>query len=102
MMMTSDRAGARGRGGRQRWTERKLAGIDFTDLAIGLSAALTIMFMPFAFSITDGIGIGFIAFVVARTAQGRGRGVHPFMWVASCMFLFYFLVPLLQDNFSWI
>ena len=81
---------------------RKLAGIDFTDLAIGLAAALTIMFMPFTFSITDGIGIGFLAYVVARAAQGRSKEVHPFMWLASAMFLLYFLVPFLQDTFDWI
>ena len=80
----------------------KLAGIDFTDFAIGLAAALTIMFMPFTFSITDGIGIGFLAFVVARAAQGRARDVHPFMWIASAAFLLYFLVPFLQDTFDWI
>ena len=81
---------------------RKLAGIDFTDLAIGLGAALTIMFMPFTFSITDGIGMGFLAFTVARTAQGRAREIHPFMWIASAMFVLYFAVPILQDTFDWI
>ena len=81
---------------------RKLAGIDFTDLGIGLGAALTIMFMPFTFSITDGIGIGFLAFVTVRAAQGRPREVHPFMWIASAAFLLYFLVPFLQDTFDWI
>ncbi len=80
---------------------RKLAGIDFTDFAVGLAAALTIIFMPLAFSITDGIGMGFIAFVVARLAQGRTRDVHPFMWIASFAFLLYFLVPLGQDSFGW-
>jgi AGZA family xanthine/uracil permease-like MFS transporter len=83
-------------------TPRKLAGIDFSDLGIGLAAALTIMIMPFTFSITDGIGFGFIAFVVVRAAQGRAREVHPFMWVASAAFLLYFLVPFLQDTFDWI
>jgi AGZA family xanthine/uracil permease-like MFS transporter len=81
---------------------RKLAGIDFTDLAIGLGAALTIIFMPLAFSITDGIGMGFLAFVVVRAAQGRMKDVHPFMWLASSAFLLYFLVPILQDTFDWI
>ena len=52
---------------------RKLAGIDFTDLGVGLGAALTIMIMPFTFSITDGIGMGFLAFMVVRAAQGRRR-----------------------------
>ncbi|MBA2385338.1 MAG: NCS2 family permease [Actinobacteria bacterium] len=81
---------------------RKLAGIDFTDLGIGLAAALTIMIMPFTFSITDGIGMGFLAYVVVRTAQGRRRDIHPFMWIASAAFLLYFLVPFLQDTFDWI
>jgi AGZA family xanthine/uracil permease-like MFS transporter len=81
---------------------RKLAGIDFSDLAVGLAAALTIMFMPFTFSITEGIGMGFLAFVLARTAQGRARDVHPFMWIASVAFFLYFLVPFLQDTFDWI
>ena len=70
--------------------------------AIGLAAALTIMIMPFTFSITDGIGMGFLAYVVVRAAQGRSRDVHPFMWIASAAFLLYFLVPFLQDTFDWI
>jgi AGZA family xanthine/uracil permease-like MFS transporter len=81
---------------------RKLAGIDFSELGIGLAAALTIMIMPFTFSITNGIGMGFLAFVVARAAQGRSREVHPFMWIASAAFFLYFLVPFLQDTFDWI
>jgi AGZA family xanthine/uracil permease-like MFS transporter len=81
---------------------RKIAGIDFSDLGIGLAAALTIMVMPFTFSIADGIGFGFIAYVVVRAAQGRTRDVHPFMWVASTAFALYFLVPFLQDTFDWI
>ena len=70
--------------------------------AVGLGAALTIIFMPLAFSITDGIGMGFLAFVVVRAAQGRMKDVHPFMWLASSAFLLYFLVPILQDTFDWI
>jgi AGZA family xanthine/uracil permease-like MFS transporter len=81
---------------------RRLAGIDFSDLGIGLAAALTIMIMPFTFSITDGIGMGFLAFVIVRGSQGRWRDVHPFMWIASTAFLLYFLVPFLQDTFDWI
>jgi AGZA family xanthine/uracil permease-like MFS transporter len=81
---------------------RRLSGIDFSDLAIGLPAALTIMVMPFSFSITNGIGFGFIAYVLIRIAQAEWRRVHPFMWVASAAFALYFLVPLLQDNFGWI
>jgi AGZA family xanthine/uracil permease-like MFS transporter len=88
--------------GAERRAERKFAGIDFHDLAIGLSAALTIMIMPFAFSITDGIGFGFIAYVVIRIAQGELRRVHPLMYAAAAAFTLYFLIPLLHDNLGWI
>jgi adenine/guanine/hypoxanthine permease len=80
----------------------KLAGIDFHDLAIGLSAALIIMIMPFTWSITNGIGFGFIAYVLVRVAQGDWRKVHPFMYASAAAFALYFLVPLLQDHLSWI
>jgi AGZA family xanthine/uracil permease-like MFS transporter len=81
---------------------RKLAGIDFSRLEIGLPAALCIMLMPFTYSITNGIGFGFIAYVVIRAAQGKARDVNPFMWLAAAAFALYFVVPLLQDNLSWI
>jgi AGZA family xanthine/uracil permease-like MFS transporter len=83
-------------------SQRKIAGIDFTTLAIGFSAALIIMLMPFTFSITNGIGFGFIAYVVIRIAQGEWRKVHPLMGVAAAFFLLYFLIPVMQDNFGWI
>jgi AGZA family xanthine/uracil permease-like MFS transporter len=83
-------------------TGRVIAGIDFQDLALGLGAALTIMMMPFTFSIADGIAFGFITYVVVRTAQGLWRQVHPLMWVASAAFALYFLVPILQQELSWV
>jgi adenine/guanine/hypoxanthine permease len=79
----------------------KLARIDFHDLAIGLSAALAIMIMPFTYSITNGIGFGFITYTLICAARGEWKRIHPFMWVVSAAFLLYFLVPLLQQQFSW-
>ncbi len=87
-------------GGRQ--PGRKLAGIDFHDVALGLSAAVVIMFMPFTFSITDGIAAGFIVYVVARVARREWALVHPLMYGAAGAFALYFLIPLLQDTFDWI
>jgi AGZA family xanthine/uracil permease-like MFS transporter len=82
--------------------ERKLAGIDFHDVALGLSAAIVIMFMPFTFSITNGIAAGFIVYVLVRLAQGRWATVHPLMYAAATAFALYFAIPVLRDNFSWI
>jgi adenine/guanine/hypoxanthine permease len=81
---------------------RKLAGIDFHDFALGMSAALVIMVMPFTYSITNGIGFGFIAYVLIRLAQREASRIHPFMYLAAAAFALYFLVPLLQDHLSWI
>ena len=74
----------------------------YLDLAIGLAAALTIMIMPFTWSITNGIGFGFIAYTLVRVAQGDWRKVHSFMYGATAAFILYFMVPVLQDNLSWI
>jgi AGZA family xanthine/uracil permease-like MFS transporter len=82
--------------------ERRLAGIDFHDIAVGLSAAIVIMLMPFTFSITDGIAAGFIVYVLVRIFQGQWARVHPLMYASALAFTFYFLAPLLQQELSWI
>jgi AGZA family xanthine/uracil permease-like MFS transporter len=79
----------------------KLAGIDFHDLAIGLSAALAIMIMPFTYSITNGIGFGFITYTLICAARREWKRIHPFMWIVSAAFVLYFLVPVLQQHVSW-
>jgi adenine/guanine/hypoxanthine permease len=83
-------------------TRRAVAGIDFNNLALGIAALLTIVIMPFIYSITNGIGFGFIAYVVIRIAQGDWRRVHPLLYAVAGDFLLYFLVPLMQDHLSWV
>jgi AGZA family xanthine/uracil permease-like MFS transporter len=82
--------------------ERRLAGIDFHNFALGLSALLAIIIMPFTFSITNGIAFGFLAYVVIRVAQGEWRRVHPLMYAAAFAFALYFTIPLLHDTLGWI
>jgi AGZA family xanthine/uracil permease-like MFS transporter len=60
------------------------------------------MFMPFTFSITDGIAAGFIAYVLIRLFQGQWARVHPLMYGAAGAFALYFLIPILQQEFGWI
>jgi adenine/guanine/hypoxanthine permease len=83
-------------------TRRAIAGIDFNNLALGISALLTIVIMPFTYSITNGIGFGFISYAVIRVAQGDWRRVHPLLYAVAGGFLLYFLVPLMQDHLSWV
>lgn len=65
--------------------------IDWDDMGIGVPAFLTIILMPFTYNISVGIGAGFITHVVIRLVQGRGKEVHPLMYLVSGLFMIYFL-----------
>ncbi|MET7385506.1 NCS2 family permease [Streptomyces sp. NPDC005385] len=69
--------------------------IDWADYTIAIPAFVTMMLMPFTYSITNGIGMGFITFVVLRLAAGRGRDIPVAMYVVSAVFTFYYLMPAL-------
>nr|WP_262366433.1 NCS2 family permease [Streptomyces sp. WAC05950] len=69
--------------------------IDWSDFTIAVPAFLAMVMMPFTYSITNGIGIGFITFSVLRLATGRGREVPTAMYVVSAVFVFYYAMPAL-------
>ena len=75
----------------------QIAGISWKNVEIAIPAFLTIIVMPFTYSIADGIGAGFLAFVVIKLALGKIRAIHPLMWVASAMFLVYFLLGPIRE-----
>ncbi len=74
----------------------QVAAISWKNVEIAIPAFLTIVIMPFTYSIADGIGAGFIAFVLIKLALGKVRQVHPLMWVASALFLVYFTLEPIQ------
>ena len=69
----------------------QIRNIDWDDMGIALPAFLTIILMPFTYNISVGIGVGFVTHVVIRAIQGRGKEVHPLLWVVSGLFVIYFL-----------
>lgn len=69
--------------------------IDWNDFTIAVPAFLAMVMMPFTYSITNGIGIGFVSFCVLRLATGRGREVPVAMYVVSAVFVFYYAMPAL-------
>ncbi len=71
--------------------------LDLDDWALAVPAFLTIVLMPFTYSITNGIGAGFVSYAVLRAAQGRGREVHPLLWVVAALFLVYFGIDPVED-----
>ena len=66
--------------------------IDWSDLLEGLPAFLIVAGVPLTYSISNGIGFGFIAYVVVAAVTGQLKKVKPLMWVAAFAFLIYFLV----------
>ncbi|MGW6944992.1 NCS2 family permease [Streptomyces xanthophaeus] len=69
--------------------------IDWSDFTIAVPAFLAMVMMPFTYSITNGIGIGFVSFCALRLATGRGRGVPAAMYVVAAVFVFYYAMPAL-------
>lgn len=59
---------------------------------LAFPAFLIIVGIPFTYSITNGIGLGFIAYVILMAATGKARQVKPLMWVAAAAFLLMFLM----------
>jgi AGZA family xanthine/uracil permease-like MFS transporter len=71
--------------------------IDFEDYAIAIPAFLTIVLMPFTYSITNGIGAGFVSFALLKATQGKAREVHPLLWLVAALFIVYFAINPIQD-----
>ncbi len=69
--------------------------INWPDPGIGIPALLTVTMMPFTFSITNGVGAGFLAYTVIAVLRGRARDVHWLLYVVSAVFVWYFVRGLL-------
>ncbi|WP_199431335.1 NCS2 family permease [Qaidamihabitans albus] len=79
---------------------RQITEIDFHDFSIALPSFLTIVVMPFTYSIANGIGVGFVSYVLIQAATGRARRVHPLMWIIAAAFAVYFVIGPLQTVFG--
>ncbi|MFI7109835.1 NCS2 family permease [Nonomuraea sp. NPDC050227] len=66
--------------------------IDWDDYEIAIPAFLTIVVMPFTYSISNGIGAGFISYVLVKVVRGKAREVHPLMWGVTALFVLYFAI----------
>ena len=64
--------------------------IDFGALDTAIPAFLILLMTPLTFSISHGIGYGFIAYVGIKVLRGRIRDVQPMMYAAAALFIAYF------------
>ncbi|MDQ1039495.1 AGZA family xanthine/uracil permease-like MFS transporter [Streptomyces sp. V3I8] len=71
--------------------------IDWDRYEVALPAFLTIAVMPFTYSITNGIGAGFLAYVTIQAVLGRAKEIHWLLWGTAALFLVYFAIDPLEQ-----
>ena len=64
--------------------------IQWSDFSVSLPVFLTVVIMPLTYSISNGIGAGFIAWVVLRSLSGKAKEISWLLWVVAAGFLVYF------------
>jgi AGZA family xanthine/uracil permease-like MFS transporter len=74
--------------------------IDWDRYELAVPAFLTIAVMPFTYSITNGIGAGFVSYVVIKAFLGKAREVHWLLWGTAALFLVYFAIDPLKQLFG--
>ncbi|MBL1084057.1 NCS2 family permease [Streptomyces actinomycinicus] len=64
--------------------------VDWADRATAIPVFLTVVLMPFTYTITTGVAAGVISYVAIKAAQGKAREIGAFMWGLTVIFLVYF------------
>ena len=67
-----------------------ITNIEWTDITEAAPAFLTIVFMPFAYSIADGIAMGFISYALIKLFTGKAKTVPWMAWVIACLWVLKF------------
>ena len=65
--------------------------IDFTDLTEAIPAYIAIFAMPFMYSISEGIALSIISYVVIHVATGKGKKITPLMYVLAFLFILKYI-----------
>ena len=66
---------------------RSISRIKWDDITEGIPAFLTMVIMPFSFSITEGISFGFISYSLLKIVTGRWREVHFLVYLFAALFI---------------
>ncbi|KIF66500.1 MFS transporter [Streptomyces sp. AcH 505] len=74
--------------------------IDWEKYEIAIPAFLTIAVMPFTYSITNGIGAGFVSYVLVKAVLGKAREVHWLLWATAALFVVYFAIDPVEQLFN--
>lgn len=66
--------------------------VNWSDFEEALPCFLTIAMMPFAYSISDGIGFGFISYAVIKVARGKAKEVPVLIYLLSALFIVMYIL----------
>ncbi|CAM3177218.1 AGZA family xanthine/uracil permease-like MFS transporter [Sporolactobacillus spathodeae] len=66
--------------------------IPWDEFEIAVPAFLTVLGMPLTYSISDGIALGFIVYPITMLVAGKGKKVHPIVYILFVVFLVFFWV----------
>ncbi|MGW6568142.1 NCS2 family permease [Streptomyces sp. NPDC054975] len=73
--------------------------VDWSDRSVAIPVFLTVVLMPFTYTITTGVAAGVISYAVIKVAQGKAREVGAFMWGLTAIFIVYFAIHPIE---SWL
>lgn len=68
----------------------QLKDIEWDNLIYGASAFVTVIFMILGYSISNGIALGFIVYVISMVATGKAKEINKMVWVLFLLFIAYF------------
>lgn len=66
--------------------------ISFDEITEAIPAFLTVVMMPFTYSIATGIAAGIISFSILKLCSGKGKEVHPVMYVLALLFILRYVI----------
>ena len=66
--------------------------IDLDDFTEAIPAFLTIIMMPLAYSIAEGIVFGMLSYVILKLLTGKGKEVSLVMYILSILFIIRFMI----------
>ncbi|HEU5222782.1 MAG TPA: NCS2 family permease [Candidatus Lumbricidophila sp.] len=78
----------------------QIVNIDLKDFSVTLPVFLTVTVMPLTYSIANGIGAGFIAWVLTRAATGKIKEISPLLWIVAAGFVVYFARGPIEQLFA--
>ncbi len=72
--------------------------LDWHDVETAVPAFVTMVLMPFTYSITAGIGAGFVLYVLIKMFRGKARSLHPLLIAVALLFVVYFAQGLILSS----